>query len=451
MPSQRAAASRPAGVSRSPSSLATPADSDAEPDDAHPHRGAERVVVAVVGVVRQVDTATARASATGIASATSTTLRPFDQRARDRPRARASSTTAPTELGPPLRRGLLGTGRHRRRRDPSVVGLVGERRDVAMHHALVVRELVGRPGSVPAQADVGLVADEVDVEVPPGGEVDQRGRHRGEPEVPVGGQQVHDRRRLVARRVERRRARRHPSRIEPGASTAIRPTQAAASPPATAHMTGPEVAPSFEQTRRRRPASTCTSAKIIPPVRSPRRAWSRALGGPPAGLPPAARHYSRSDGGRPRRGALSFPSCHSGEWRNWQTRWLQVPVSVRTWGFKSPLAHHTTTNDAGRMPDLRTSTALRQLPELGCDPPQSRWRWSVVRVEPTRRIVFAGRGTGRAGGRRRRPRPVQPGGAGPRTQRAWHRSGDRWTRPCPASGLAARRGACRRRRAGRDP
>ena len=23
----------------------------------------------------------------------------------------------------------------------------------------------------------------------------------------------------------------------------------------------------------------------------------------------------------------------------WQTRWLQVPVSVRTWGFKSPLAH----------------------------------------------------------------------------------------------------------------
>ena len=23
----------------------------------------------------------------------------------------------------------------------------------------------------------------------------------------------------------------------------------------------------------------------------------------------------------------------------WQTRWLQVPVFVRTWGFKSPLAH----------------------------------------------------------------------------------------------------------------
>ncbi len=31
---------------------------------------------------------------------------------------------------------------------------------------------------------------------------------------------------------------------------------------------------------------------------------------------------------------------HSGEWRNWQTRWLQVPVRETSWGFKSPLAHH---------------------------------------------------------------------------------------------------------------
>lgn len=27
------------------------------------------------------------------------------------------------------------------------------------------------------------------------------------------------------------------------------------------------------------------------------------------------------------------------KWRNWQTRWLQVPVIARSWGFKSPLAH----------------------------------------------------------------------------------------------------------------
>ena len=28
------------------------------------------------------------------------------------------------------------------------------------------------------------------------------------------------------------------------------------------------------------------------------------------------------------------------EWRNWQTRTVQVRVPVRAWGFKSPLAHH---------------------------------------------------------------------------------------------------------------
>jgi hypothetical protein len=40
------------------------------------------------------------------------------------------------------------------------------------------------------------------------------------------------------------------------------------------------------------------------------------------------------------------------------------------------------------MPDLRTSTALRQLHDLGPDPTEPRWRWAVVRVEPTNRIVL---------------------------------------------------------------
>ena len=31
--------------------------------------------------------------------------------------------------------------------------------------------------------------------------------------------------------------------------------------------------------------------------------------------------------------------CLLGRVAEWQTRWLQVPVSVRTWGLKSPLAH----------------------------------------------------------------------------------------------------------------
>ena len=30
---------------------------------------------------------------------------------------------------------------------------------------------------------------------------------------------------------------------------------------------------------------------------------------------------------------------HSGRVAEWQTRWLQVPVSFGTWGFKSPFAH----------------------------------------------------------------------------------------------------------------
>ena len=41
-------------------------------------------------------------------------------------------------------------------------------------------------------------------------------------------------------------------------------------------------------------------------------------------------------------------SLSSREWRNWQTRWLQVPVPERVWGFKSPLAHATgTASDLG--------------------------------------------------------------------------------------------------------
>ncbi len=50
-----------------------------------------------------------------------------------------------------------------------------------------------------------------------------------------------------------------------------------------------------------------------------------------------------SDGGCPvpngNQGLKVLVSLSSREWRNWQTRWLQVPVLERAWGFKSPLAH----------------------------------------------------------------------------------------------------------------
>ena len=35
----------------------------------------------------------------------------------------------------------------------------------------------------------------------------------------------------------------------------------------------------------------------------------------------------------------AFTIHRSGEWRNRQTRRLQMPVFARTWGFKPPLAH----------------------------------------------------------------------------------------------------------------
>ena len=61
-------------------------------------------------------------------------------------------------------------------------------------------------------------------------------------------------------------------------------------------------------------------------------------------LPPAARAGARTPGvprGRVYRctpaghwAARRLPCRTPGEWRNWQTRRLQVPVSARTWGFK---------------------------------------------------------------------------------------------------------------------
>jgi hypothetical protein len=48
-----------------------------------------------------------------------------------------------------------------------------------------------------------------------------------------------------------------------------------------------------------------------------------------------------------------------GEWRNWQTRRLQVPVSSRSWGFKSPLAHDVfATTTPGRRGRRRTAVIL---------------------------------------------------------------------------------------------
>lgn len=40
------------------------------------------------------------------------------------------------------------------------------------------------------------------------------------------------------------------------------------------------------------------------------------------------------------------------------------------------------------MRDLRNSTALRQLTDLGPDPGPSRWVWAIVRLDPKGRLVL---------------------------------------------------------------
>src|SRR5690606_7576462 len=64
----------------------------------------------------------------------------------------------------------------------------------------------------------------------------------------------------------------------------------------------------------------------------------------------------------------------SREWRNRQTRWLQVPVPERAWGFNSPLAHTTQmapTRDTRAGPYLFPTrrwlpvSAAHRLPQLG--------------------------------------------------------------------------------------
>jgi hypothetical protein len=46
------------------------------------------------------------------------------------------------------------------------------------------------------------------------------------------------------------------------------------------------------------------------------------------------------------------------------------------------------TPDAGSMHDPRISSTLRQLTDRGEDPVPPRWRWDVVRVEASGRLVL---------------------------------------------------------------
>ena len=68
------------------------------------------------------------------------------------------------------------------------------------------------------------------------------------------------------------------------------------------------------------------------------------------GLAPSARWRGLGNG---RACVIASPGC-SGRVAEWQTRWLQVPVSFGTWGFKSPFAHnHDSARGSPREPRHR--------------------------------------------------------------------------------------------------
>lgn len=74
--------------------------------------------------------------------------------------------------------------------------------------------------------------------------------------------------------------------------------------------------------------------------------------------------------------------CATREWRNWQTRRLQVPVPERVWGFKSPLAHNTTTDEAFAERSVGRSLSPRRTAH----------RFGVVRPRPAWWSPLTGRG-----------------------------------------------------------
>lgn len=93
-------------------------------------------------------------------------------------------------------------------------------------------------------------------------------------------------------------------------------------------------------------------------------------------------------------------SLSSREWRNWQTRWLQVPVLERAWGFKSPLAHNgliaelvelvcKTLSERRKPPRNRGPSLFRTAVESSgrCN------GWRLARLEPSieRRASFLAR------------------------------------------------------------
>src|SRR4051812_10349268 len=74
-------------------------------------------------------------------------------------------------------------------------------------------------------------------------------------------------------------------------------------------------------------------------------------------------------------------------WRNRQTRWIQVPVPARAWGFNSPLAHRGTPTK-GVSPHRRNGRAsISRCPPILLLRTRERGPSAVVGVEDPRLII----------------------------------------------------------------
>ena len=146
---------------------------------------------------------------------------------------------------------------------------------------------------------------------------------------------------------------------------------------------------------RRRPSSTGWSPlrKALantPSTRRSRRCSNSASPMVAASLPTAV----RSSHGR---GPLGYRGpAHSGEWRNWQTRRIQVPVSERMWGFKSPLAHQVVAGQRHTRDPRNRPSSTGLLPERSelAQTAAVRSRFMLDTVAPVPALTLPGRGSG---------------------------------------------------------
>ena len=102
--------------------------------------------------------------------------------------------------------------------------------------------------------------------------------------------------------------------------------------------------------RRRKARDRAGRGPGAPTPRARRAAPAAVRSCRPGRSPPGRRGRaparSRREGIRPRRSAAAKVRCRPRLWRNWQTRRLQVPVSLGMWRFESSQPHEPSTRPA---------------------------------------------------------------------------------------------------------